>query len=201
MSRLATAFVLGYHGCDSVVARKAVLKGDNILHSNKDYDWLGPGAYFWESDPVRAREWAEERVRSGHIKKAAVVGAVIDLGNCLDLVARENIELLREAHRSFVALREAAQLPIPVNRNPRGTGNKDLLLRFLDCAVIKHMHEIVENSALDDLSMSPFDTVRGMFVEGSSAFPGSGIYQKSHIQIAVRNPGCIKGLFFPPDVA
>ncbi len=43
MSRLATSFVLGYYGCDKATARKAVLEGAPILHSNRDYDWLGPG--------------------------------------------------------------------------------------------------------------------------------------------------------------
>lgn len=38
--------MLGYHGCDEAVARDAVLDGVDILESDKDYDWLGPGAYF-----------------------------------------------------------------------------------------------------------------------------------------------------------
>ena len=65
MSRLATSFVLGYHGCDADIARRAVLEGVNIIKSDKDYDWLGPGAYFWESDPQRALEWAEWKVSRG----------------------------------------------------------------------------------------------------------------------------------------
>lgn len=36
-----------------------------------------------------------------------------------------------------------------------------------------------------------------MFVEGGEAFPGSGIAAKSHVQIAVRNADCIRGLFHP----
>jgi hypothetical protein len=36
-----------------------------------------------------------------------------------------------------------------------------------------------------------------MFVEGGKAFSGSGIYRKSHVQIAVRNSSCIKGIFYP----
>jgi hypothetical protein len=42
-----------------------------------------------------------------------------------------------------------------------------------------------------------FDTVRCGFTEGARAFPGSGIFRKSHIQIAVRNPACILGVFRP----
>ncbi|MCW1841728.1 hypothetical protein [Prosthecomicrobium hirschii] len=197
MSRLATSFVLGYHGCDEAVARKAVLDGARILHSDKDYDWLGPGAYFWESDPLRAKEWADRKVQTGQYKKASVIGAVIDLRNCLDLVSREDIELLQAAHSSFVAVQEKAGLPVPVNKDPKGAADRDRVLRFLDCAVLRHLHEIVEGAAKADPTIEPFDTVRGMFVEGGEAFPGSGFHAKSHVQIAVRNPACIKGLFYP----
>jgi hypothetical protein len=192
LSRLATSFVLGYHGCDEAVARRAVLEGVDLLHSDHDYDWLGPGAYFWESDPVRAREWADEKVSAGRYTKAAVVGAVIDLGNCLDLVSRADIELLRWAYGSFVETQTHAGLSIPENRKSKSSADTDWLLRFLDCAVIKHLHNLMQ-----DAEKPAFDTVRGMFVEGGRAFAGSGIYRKSHVQIAVRNPACIKGLFFP----
>ena len=50
---------------------------------------------------------------------------------------------------------------------------------------------------MDDPQFRAFDTIRGMFVEGGKAYPGSGLYKKSHVQIAVRNPACIKGVFFP----
>lgn len=30
-------------------------------------------------------------------------------------------------------------------------------------------------------------------------YPGSGIYDKTHIQISIRNPNCIKGFFIPRD--
>jgi hypothetical protein len=42
-----------------------------------------------------------------------------------------------------------------------------------------------------------FDSVRGAFLEGGAAFPGSKIASKSHVQIAIRNPRCIVGVFRP----
>lgn len=197
MSRLATSFVLGYHGCDRVIAEKAVNNGAKILNSDEDYDWLGPGAYFWESDPFRAMEWAKEKAGRGDYKHPAVIGAVIDLRNCLDLVARENVELLRAAHKSFLSVQKKAKLPVPKNRSPRGMKDKDRVLRFLDCAVIRHLHTIMETRSKTDDSIVPFDTVRGMFVEGGKVYPGSGFHQKSHVQVAVKNPNCIRGIFFP----
>ena len=42
-----------------------------------------------------------------------------------------------------------------------------------------------------------YQTVRGVFIEGRPAFPGSKVALKSHIQIAVRDPACISELFLP----
>jgi hypothetical protein len=197
LSRLATSFVLGYHGCNRSVAQKAVIEGASILHSDRDYDWLGPGAYFWESDPERAREWANWKASIGEYKEPVVIGAVIDLRNCLDLVSREDTELFRAAYRSFIQLQKKSGLPIPKNKNPRGTKNGDRVLRYLDCAVFRHLHQIIDGIAETDLYLDSFDTVRGMFVEGGKAFSGSGIYRKSHVQISVRSAECIKGIFYP----
>lgn len=193
MSRLATSFVLGYHGCDQATAQKAVLEGAGILRSETDYDWLGPGAYFWESDPTRAWEWARWKAKKGHYGNPAVIGAVIDFRNCLDLVAREDIDLFRSAYKSFTQAQKKSGLSMPRNTNPKGAKGNDRLLRYLDCAVIRHLHHMIEENGLE-----PFDTVRGMFVEGGRVYRGSGIYQKSHVQIAVINRACIKGIFFPP---
>lgn len=190
MSRLAASFVLGYHGCDAKIARKLVNREDEIRPSGKKYDWLGPGAYFWEADPRRAFEWAEDTAERGKIETPAVVGAVIDLGNCLDLLARENIELVREAHRLFLDEQKRSGLPIPENRSL--DGEPDRILRFLDRAVIQFLHEIFDEAD------AAFDTVRGLFPEGEELFPGAGIHDRNHIQIAVRKPGSILGLFYAP---
>lgn len=202
MSRLATSFVLGYHGCDRATAELAVAGETGLIQSDRAYDWLGPGAYFWESDPQRALEWARWKVERGDYREACVIGAVIDLGNCLDLVARENVELVRAAYRSFEAIQALAGLPLPENRNPKGMDGDDRPLRFLDCAVIKHLHEIMSAEPRVG-GVQPFDTVRGLFVEGERAYPGSAFRAKSHVQIAVRNADCIKGLFYPigPEAA
>ncbi len=86
---------------------------------------------------------------------------------------------------------------MPKNLSPRGVKNKDRVLRYLDCAVFRHLHQIIEDLSETDPLIEPFDTVRGMFVEGGRVYPGSGLHRKSHVQIAVRNPECIKGIFFP----
>ncbi|GAA3912214.1 hypothetical protein [Chitinophaga oryziterrae] len=65
------------------------------------------------------------------------------------------------------------------------------------------MHEEIDKLTASDVftkgfsNYKLFDSVRGAFMEGGPAFKGSGISKKSHVQIAVRNPNCIKGFFLP----
>lgn len=192
MARLATSFILGYHGCDLAIAERVVAGEMPLLQSDRAYDWLGPGAYFWEADPTRALEYAEWKHSRGEIDRPTVVGAVIDLRECLDLTNREDIDLLASVYASFEKLNSLSDLPLPMNRNAPDDPFENLLLRYLDCAVFRHLHRRVEEAEL-----SSYDTVRGMFEEGGSAFPGSAIKAKTHTQVAVRNNDCIKGLFFP----
>ena len=68
------------------------------------------------------------------------------------------------------------------------------LLRGLDCAVIQMVHTI-----RSDRGDQPIDSVKGVFIEGRPVYEGSGFYEKTHIQIAVRSPDCIKGVFRVPQ--
>jgi hypothetical protein len=196
LSRLHTSFVLGYHGCDEEVGKKALFGDLDLIQSDRNYDWLGPGIYFWESDPVRALEWAKDKVTAPY-----VLGAVIDLGNCLDLTVRQNLELVRGAFDGLVAARLAEGKPIPRNRDSRRDVSRDKLLRELDCAVIRYLHDSIELQRAaggEAVLFKPFDTVRGLFREGEPIYPESGFYERTHTQIAVRSLSCIKGLFQPP---
>ncbi len=197
MSRLTTAFVLGYHGCDRSVGM-AALHGDlRLARSEHDYDWLGPGIYFWESDPRRAMEWAEARVRLGKYKEPFAVGAIIDLRNCLNLLERDNPELLAAAHANFLAVRTASGLELPTNRDIAIGAPGDKLLRYLDCAVIRNLHGMIAADKV--VGVGPFDTVRGLFVEGGTLYEGSGFNLLTHTQIAVLNEDCIRGIFLPRE--
>jgi hypothetical protein len=71
----------------------------------------------------------------------------------------------------------------------------DKLLRYLDCAVIRNLHSMIE----EDSEIESFDTVRGLFVEGGQTYTGSGFNLLTHTQIAVRNEACIRGIFLPRD--
>lgn len=186
-------FILGFHGCDQSVV-DSVVRGRSILRlSRNDYDWLGHGIYFWENDPERALEYAKllrdhPRRGQGSISRPAVLGAVIDLGHCLNLMEAASLESMRSAYDTLRSSIESAGAELPVN-TPGSDGGNDLLLRRLDCAVIQLLHE--GNTGRS------FDTVRGLFFEGAELYPNAGFRAKNHIQICVRNPNCIKGYFLP----
>ena len=188
-----SGLVLGFHGCDESVALK-VLTGEEFLkRSVNHYDWLGHGVYFWENSPSRAMEFAVHLQKfpnrsKGNIEKAAVIGAVIDLGYCLDLLDFDNLQLLKTGYE--VLKLSSGFVHFPENKSIGGIG--DLLLRELDCAVIESVHTYRE-----EIKMQPFDSIRGVFSEGKELYPNAGFREKDHIQVCVRNPNCIKGIFLP----
>lgn len=175
---------------------KAIEGQAELLQSKGDFDWLGPGIYFWEGDPVRAQEWAQEKKARGDYEEPFVIGAIIDFGNCLDLMVRENAELVRSASESFAETRRVAKLPMPENKAAPKDDSPDLVMRYLDCAVINHLHSIIDGPDRPQ-GVESFDTVRALFPEGSLLYEGSGFRAKTHSQIAVRNTACIKGFFLP----
>ncbi len=190
-----TGLILGFHGCDQSIVDK-VLKGKASLKpSTNRYDWLGHGIYFWDNSPSRALEFAtkirDNPPKSGtRIKNPAVVGAVINLGYCLDLLDYENLQFVQEAYDVLMSTYRSAGLSIPKNKTV-GV-DKDLLIRDLDCAVIQLLHQVRIGG-----KKRSFDSVRGMFSEGKELYDNAGFKVKDHIQICVRNPNCIKGYFLP----
>lgn len=180
--------IIAYHGCDESVVRRVLLTGDHLSASENDYDWLGYGIYFWEFGPERALEWSVEQKKRfpKRIKKPAVIGAVIQLGNCFDLLDTRNTKTLASAHDAFVESQLREKLVAPSNRS---------LQHDLDCSVINFALPRLEAA-----SGTKFHSVRGCFQEGAPAFAESEIRLKSHVQVAVRDPDCILGYFRPPHL-
>lgn len=196
MQSFFPSFILAYHGCDKSIGERVLLGEAKLDHSKNDYDWLGSGVYFWEGNPSRALEYA--RFLKAHPQKGKppiqdpfVVGAVIDLGNCLNLVEHEYLKVVQEGYNMLVASSEKRASPLPKNSSPKGETH-DLLLRRLDCAVIETIHAFYMSA-----KKPPFDTARGVFVEGKPLYQNSGFHGKTHIQVCVRKDSCIKGYFRP----
>ena len=178
-----------YHGCDREIS-EAVLSGKETLQpSENDYDWLGPGIYFWVDSPDRALDWAKDRKkrRPQEMGDPSVLGAFAYPGNCLNLTDYGVMDELALAYRATETIFKTAETPLPVNSDCR---NGIYLKRQLDCAVIQMVHELRR-----DQEEPPYDTVYGVFEEGSEVYPGSGFKDKTHVQIAICKPDMILGYF------
>jgi len=164
----------------------------SLTSSENDYDWLGHGVYFWEHNARRAYDFAREvrdRTQSGkrRLRRPMVVGAIIDLGFCLNLLDSGFIGMVKQAYDDLVLLHKEAGEPLP-----RNSGGQDRPLRRLDCAVIEMLH-----ATRQERGEPPFDTVRAAFIEGNPIYEDAGFHAKNHIQLCVRNVACIKGYFRP----
>lgn len=196
------SLALGFHGCRSEVAERLVANPDDIRISENDWDWLGSGFYIWENNLERAEEWAKKT----YGEDAAVVGVVYELGNCLDLMESSSIGLVKDARDEFVRFMNLIGESLPSNKDVKRDANHDKLLRYLDCAVINYLNDNTDLRCAEELKEKgysenkAFDTVRGCFHEGAK-LNGMEIYEKTHIQIAIRNMNCIKGVFLPREEA
>lgn len=184
------AVVVGYHGCDKKVGLDIINRKTKIKFSTNDYDWLGNGAYFWENNYERAKQWAEKLKRRKIINDPFVIGAVISLGNCLDLMSGDHLKILKNQFDLIKTHFKENNLALPVNSAPNSAG--DVLLRPLDCLVIESLHGLNKENEIAE-----FTTVRGVFFEGRELYPGSSFSEMNHIQLCVRKHSSILGYFLP----
>lgn len=185
-----TGLVLGFHGTDESVVQDTLNGKDDLKAQNNIYDWLGHGIYFWDNSPSRALDWAIElsKRKDSPIKKPAVIGAILDLGYCLDLLDYKNLALVKLGYDILESTLSASKAKLPENRG----NTNDLFFRELDCAAIQSLHK-----SLQENNEKEFDSVRGVFWEGKELYPKAGFREKDHIQVCVRNIDCIKSYFLP----
>ncbi|MBN2648002.1 MAG: hypothetical protein JXR44_09480 [Thiotrichales bacterium] len=188
------SIIYGFHGTDKEAGLKILNQEAQFLHSNNSYDWLGQGVYFWENNLERARQYAEQdsKRENSRIKEPFVLGAVIELGNCLDLLDQQYIDFLKAAYELSKADIEAEGSTMPTN-GQFGSKDFDFSKRELDCAVIRYACSLAEKGG------EKFDSVRAAFIEGDEVYEGAKFSAGNHIQIAVINPDCIKGIFLPRE--
>jgi hypothetical protein len=165
--------VVGCHGCSRETADR-ILGGEPFLPSRRAYDWLGDGIYVWEYGPFRAYEWAERRFGPA----ARVLEATIRLNRCLNLLDIEHLAGLGRAYD--VTLEEAVQRGETLPENSAdGRYYRDRIVVEIYCELQTQASRI------------PFQTVRACYPEGDPVFPGSRILSRAHVQVAVRDVGCI----------
>jgi hypothetical protein len=180
-------WVVGFHGCRAEIARQLLAGETTFRHSQNDWDWLGDGAYFWEGDARRALQFVRKYQKN---QEYAVVGAYLDLGHCLDLTTQDGLDLARVSHDALLKIYTARGQVLPSNTEK---------LRYLDRIVINAARELaeVDTSMPNAVPRPKIDSVRGAFPEAGEAYPGAKFTALNHIQIAIINPQCIRGLFRP----
>jgi hypothetical protein len=161
---------IGYHGTSIEAVQRILSSGFQI--SRNEYDWLGDGAYFFQDAPARAREWAEQRFGTD----AAVVGAEIDLVDCIDLLDIGWQAVVEQSYADLLLRLQASGQPIPHQTSGA---------HRLDRAVVNHTVGLLQRAGI------PVRTVRAAFAEGKPLFPGSGLWSRAHVQIAVRDAGAV----------
>jgi hypothetical protein len=144
------------------------------------FGWLGDGVYFWEYAPKQAWWWTRDQRKNVN---PAVVGAMIRLGNCLDLLDPENVRWLKSVHDDMIEKSRRAGIPVPKNVRDK---------RNLDCAILNWVYSLSDDTAM------PVETCRGVYVPTDKAkrvWRGSWIYEEAHIQVCVRSQENILALW------
>jgi hypothetical protein len=166
--------VYGYHGTSQTKAASIIKNG--FLASDNDYDWLGTGIYFFQDAPMRARQWAMEQ----HPQEPALVCAVIQLDNCIDLFDVKWFPILKNIYNLFDEQYRSANRPLPKQNPSRSKSHR------LDCAFFNFASQLLSDRE------QTVSGIRAVFVEGESLFPNSAIFDLAHAQIVIKNPVLIK---------
>jgi hypothetical protein len=183
--------IIGYHSCDMKVGMAAINGTLELKHSENKWDWLGWGVYFWEQNPEKALEYAikcaiGKQTFSGDIQTPFVVGAIIQLGHCLNLTEPESLRIVKEAYLELDKTMKQGGKSIPKNKDAN---------RQLDCAAIQNIHISNKKQAITE-----YDSVRSPFHEGTPLYETSNFTHGLHIEVCVRNTDLIKGYFLPRPI-
>ena len=121
-----------------------------------------------------------------------MVGAIIDLGLCLDLLEAESIAVVAAGYQGLSQSARAAGFDLPANKKYGG----QLVVRRLDCAVINFVHLMRERNG-----DTAFDSVRAPCIEGPPLYQNAGFHKQTHVQICARKADQIIGYFRPIALA
>jgi hypothetical protein len=174
--------VIGYHGTRRSVALEIVQGNRDFSYSRNRDDWLGHGIYFWEHAPQQAWWWAERRRRRRKWdEEVAVLGSMIRLGNCFDLLDPAHVKYLESVFQRYQLVEQAAGRQLLENANNH---------KYLDCAVFQYAYANLEAAG------KKVDSSRAVYVptgKDKRVWKRSWINRQAHIQICVRDPACILG--------
>jgi hypothetical protein len=188
-------WVYGYHGTTDESADLICENGFKFSDANAkqspDGSWLGDGVYFWQDAPIRAWKWAEMKA-SERGSKPAVVRAIINLQDCMDLLDIDPFSFLKRAHNLYIeecrrkGVFSVAQVGLKIIRDR-------VLVKshhYLDCKIINHAIQL-----LWETEGIRIPAIRAVFVQGRAVFKTSCLYNLSHVQVSVRENAVLKDVF------
>lgn len=170
--------VTAFHGTSDTAAER--IRREGFVMSTNRYDWLGDGTYFFQDVaefPHSALNLAWAWARKEYPGRPAVIKATIDLVDCMDLLDHGWAARLRGVHNELTtrARRIGRELPKQAGGN-----------RGLDRLLVNYVAGVLADAG------RPVRSVRACFGEDErAAFPGSSLFELTHIQIAVRDAGVI----------
>jgi hypothetical protein len=174
--------LVGYHGTN-LRAAKAIL-ANGFIPSQNPYDWLGIGVYFWQDAPYRAFDWAGIHTRRHHeYDEPAVIRSIIQLKReeCMDLLDWQTTGgwagILSKTHQY---LRKHQDLP------QQRLGRR---------AKLHPLDKVVVDYAIDNILAAnglQIKAVRAGFEEGKKIFVRSALYDRTHVQVAIRDTSIIQ---------
>jgi hypothetical protein len=170
--------VIAYHGTSGQNVERILREG--FVASVNRYDWLGDGSYFFQEVPgfphtalEHAWAWADKQYAGDQ----AVICAKIDLLDCMDLLSLGWSSRLRLLHDELSDRARSIGMQLP----KQAGGNHGL-----DRMLINYAAGVLADQG------QPVRSVRGCFGEDArAAFPGSSLFDLTHVQIAVRDAGVI----------
>jgi hypothetical protein len=178
---------LGFHGTTVATAKKLTVGAEPFKVQHNEGDWLGPGAYFWQDAPGRARSWAR---RNFGVANAAVLSAEINLNHCLDLLDLADFSELKAVQDAFEDFATKAgytyvQTPLKVVNGvtyvPKGRRKAPVNDR--DQALLAFALPLIEK-----VRGKKVKVVRSAFLYGRAFHRTSFLFDWAHIQICVLEP-------------
>jgi len=183
--------ILGYHGTTVENGEKILASRFNI--SRADTLWLGHGIYFFQDAPIRAQRRAN-LVSHERSSRPFLIRAVIETGNCLDLLDWHHWSLLKKFYDQYESeiAAEAENLPDQmgsefVDRTSESYDTYRSLSwrRYKDNLLINTFVKYMEKVGIT------FDTIRCPFVSGSPIFRESWIFKASSVVVNVLDHSAI----------
>ena len=173
--------LVGYHGTNIESARRILDTG--FIPSRNNYDWLGKGVYFWQDAPYRAWDWAKDYSNKKGGSPAVIRSLVkIRRDEFMDLLDySQDPNWSNHLRRTHQCLQQQTSSVLPPNKRAIGYHALDRLV--IDTLIV----DILKPMDINILA------VRACFQEGEEVYPGSAIYNKSHIQVAVRDTNSLVG--------